>query len=62
MDAQSKWLEAHIVESGTSAATIQKMKASFASHGLSVTLVTDNGSAFTSQELKNSSRRMVSDT
>ncbi|KAL5474437.1 hypothetical protein EMCRGX_G026383 [Ephydatia muelleri] len=53
MDAHSKWLEAHIVESSaTSAATIQKMKASFASHGLPVTLVTDNGSIFTSQEFE----------
>jgi hypothetical protein len=52
MDAHSKWLEAHIVESATSAATIQKMKASFASHGLPVTLVTDNGSVFTSQEFE----------
>ena len=50
MDAHSKWLEAHIVESATSTATIQKMKASFASHGLPVTMVTDNLSAFTSQE------------
>ena len=38
--------------SATSAATIQKMKASFASHGLPVTLVTDNGSIFTSQEFE----------
>ena len=52
MDAHSKWLEAHIVESATSAAAIQKMKASFASHGLPVTLVTDNRSAFTSQEFE----------
>ena len=38
----------HIVESATSEATIQKMKATFASHGLPVNLVTDNGSVFTS--------------
>ena len=50
MDTRGKWLEAQIVESATSAATIQKMKASFASHGLPVTLVSDDGSAFTSQE------------
>ena len=40
------------MESTTSAATIQKMKASFASHGLPVTLVTNNGSVFTSQEFE----------
>eukprot|EP00731_Ephydatia_muelleri_P014607 Em0008g327a len=52
MDTRGKWLEAQIVESATSAATIQKMKASFASHGLPVTLVSDDGSAFTSQEFE----------
>ena len=50
MDAHSKWLEAHMVESTTSAETIQSMKASFASHSLPVTLVTDNISVFISHE------------
>ena len=52
MDAHSKWLEAHIVESASPAATIQKMKASFASHGLPITVVTNNGNVFTSQEFE----------
>ena len=51
MDAHSKWLEAHIVESATSAATIQKMKAC-KSLSIPVTLVTDNRSVFTSQEFE----------
>ena len=46
--SHDNWLEAHIVESATSEATIQKLKATFASHGLPVNLVTDNGSVFTS--------------
>ena len=32
--------------------TIQKLEASFSCHGLPVTVVTDNGSAFTSQEFE----------
>ncbi|KAL5457266.1 hypothetical protein EMCRGX_G034513 [Ephydatia muelleri] len=38
--------------SATSAVTIQKLEASFSCHGLPVTVVTDNGSAFTSQEFE----------
>ena len=49
IDAHSKWLDVHVVESATSAVTIQKLEASFSCHGLPVTVVTDNGSAFTSQ-------------
>ena len=52
IDAHSKWLDAHVVESATSAVTIQKLESSFSCHGLPVTVVTDNGSAFTSQEFK----------
>ena len=40
------------MDSSTSAATIEKMKLSFAYHGLPVLLVTDNGSNFTSQEFE----------
>eukprot|EP00731_Ephydatia_muelleri_P001691 Em0001g1691a len=52
VDAHSKWLEVHMMDSSTSAATIEKMKLSFACHGLPVLLVTDNGSNFTSQEFE----------
>ena len=52
MNAHSEWLETHIVDSATTTATIQKMTASFASHGLPVKMVTDNGSVFTSQEFE----------
>ena len=50
VDAHSKWLEVHIVPSATSLNTIEKMRSTFATHGLPEMLVTDNGSAFTSQE------------
>ena len=46
IDAHSKWLDVQVVESATSAVTIQKLEASFSCHGLPVTVVTDNGSAF----------------
>ena len=41
-----------MMDSSTSAATIEKMKLSFACHGLPVLLVTDNGSNCTSQEFE----------
>ena len=50
VDAHSKWLDIHIVNSATSLATIEKMRSTFATHGLPEVLVTDNGSVFTSAE------------
>ena len=47
VDAHSKWLEVLMVSTATSAVT---MRAVFAVHGLPETLVTDNGSVFTSRE------------
>ena len=48
--AHSKWLEAHVVETPTSAGIIQKLRQMFATHGIPETIVTDNGSVFTSKE------------
>lgn len=48
IDAHSKWIELHMVNSVTSQMTIKKMKHTFATHGLLEMLVTDNGSNFTS--------------
>ena len=45
VDAHSKWLQVHVATSATSRST-------FATHGLSELLVTDNGSAFTSKEFE----------
>ena len=50
IDAHSKWMEVHIVAGATSASTMEKMRVTFATHGLPKTLVTDNGLVFTSAE------------
>ena len=50
VDAHSKWLDVHIMSSTTSAATIDTLRRVFATHGLPKTIVSDNGTAFTSAE------------
>ena len=45
VDAHSKWLEATIVPSTSTHATVQNI---FATHGLPAVLVSDNGTCFTS--------------
>ena len=50
VDAYSKWLEVHCMKPTTSAATIEKLREIFAIHGLPATLVSDDGSNFTSSE------------
>ena len=52
IDAHSKWMDIHCVKSATSSVTIDKMTSTFASHGLSETVVSDNGSNFVSSEFK----------
>ena len=52
VDAHSKWIEANIVNSATTATTIQKLRAMFATHGLPQTVVSDNGSVFTSSDFE----------
>lgn len=52
VDAHSEWLEVEIVTAATSAHTIQKLRAMFATHGLPEMLVSDNGTAFTSAEFQ----------
>ena len=52
IDAHSKWLDVHIVNSPTTAATVEKLRITFSTHGLPEIIVSDNGSAFTSQEFK----------
>jgi len=53
VDAHSKWLDVHITTSSTVSVTIQKLRDTFATLGLPETLVSDNGSAFTSMNFKN---------
>ena len=52
LDAHSKWLEAHVVETPTSVDTILNLRQMFATHGIPETIVTDNGSVFTSKKFK----------
>ena len=52
VDAYSKWLDVHIMNSTTSAKTIEKLRMVFSVHGLPHKIVTDNGTAFTSNEFR----------
>ena len=52
IDAHSKWMEVSIVNSATTATTIQKLRTMFATHGLPRTVVSDNGSMFTSSDFE----------
>ena len=52
VDAHSKWIEADIADTATSTGTIQKLRRMFATHGIPDTLVSDNGSVFTSREFQ----------
>ena len=52
VDAHSKWIESHIVNSTSSEATIKVFCNLFATHGNPERVVSDNGSEFTSQEFK----------
>ena len=52
VDAHSKWLEVKRVSSTSSQVTISVLRSVFATHGIPDTLMSDNGSAFTSAEFK----------
>ena len=52
VDALSKWPEVFIVNSTSASQTIDKLRTVFATHGLSVTLVSDNGPPFSSSVFK----------
>ena len=52
VDAHTKWIEIHVTQSSTTAVTIQKLQQTFATLGLPETVVSDNGSAFTSHEFQ----------
>ncbi len=52
VEAYSKWLEVHPTRVTTSRATIEKLRATFATHGIPTTLVSDNGSNFVSEEFE----------
>ena len=52
VDAHSKWLDVHIMQSITATKTIEKLRIVFADHGLPQKVVTDNGPSFTSEEFR----------
>ena len=53
VEARTKWMDIHYTgNSCTSAITIEKLRDSFATHGLPDTLVSDNGPCFVSQEFE----------
>ena len=50
IDAHSKWIEVFPTRSATSSATIDQLRTVFAQFGIPETVVTDNGTCFTSSE------------
>ena len=52
VDAYSKWTEICVMRTSTATTTVEKMRGIFATHGLPVLVVSDNGPCFSSQEFK----------
>ena len=51
VDATYKWLEVEMVDTATSASTIEKLRKIFATHGIPKSIVSNNGFVFTSEEI-----------
>ena len=51
-DAHSKWIDAKPVSAATSDATIEHLQSLFSNYGIPETLVSDNGTAFTSNKFE----------
>ena len=52
VDTFSKWIDVFPVKSASSATTINELRILFANHGIPESIVSDNGSPFTSAEMK----------
>ena len=52
IDAHSKWIEVFPVTSATAQSTIQKLRQLFSQFGVPESIVSDNGTQFTAQELE----------
>ena len=52
VDAYSKWPEVHLMYSTTSAEVIKRLRRTFAQEGVPMTLVSDNGPQFVSDEIE----------
>ena len=50
VDAFSRWIEVHIVDTTSATSSINVLHKIFSTHGLPKQLVSDNGTAFTSNE------------
>jgi len=57
VDAHSKWMEIEVVNTATTQATVEQLRAMFARFGLPKVIVTDNGTCFTSSEFTEFTRR-----
>ena len=52
IDAYSKWIEVHPVNTATSRVTIEKLRSTFAIHGLPMTIVSDSDSNFCTEKFE----------
>ena len=52
IDAHSKFIDAHIMKTSTSRATIDRLRHTFALLGVPKVIVSDNGTPFVSQEFQ----------